>query len=240
VLLIILAILVPTVAAALWLSAVILQGWLYNDLADRLPLRALGGGAAIALFLTGWCYLYKVDPGWFDTLFNFKTETLDGTAAEFQSVRRVGKDEKPPVKYARSGAGSGYVSADTGRPWKRSDADGMVVALLIPPKDGKGEPVRFAAELQADGSFPPGGVRYRDDKGRYTDEASLGQVYRVRPFSYLRNFFANFVHAALWVVVLWLGMRFAFGHAVGLGLAFWGATMIALQPALFKYVAPNA
>jgi hypothetical protein len=241
VLLIILAVLVPILAAALWLSAVILQGWLYNDLANRLPLRALGGGAVLALFLTGWCAIYKADPGRFDTLFNFKTEALDSTVTEFQSVRKVGKEEKKPVKYARGGAGSEFASAETGKVWKRSDADGMVVAILIPPKDGKGEPTRFNAQLQPDGTFPAGGVRFQEEKGpRYTDEASLGQVYRVRSFAVIGNLFANFLHAALWAVVLWLGMRFAFGHAVGIGLAFWAVTMIALQPALFKYVAPNA
>ena len=235
-LLIILAVLIPTLAVALWLAAVLLQGWLYNDLATRLPLRALGGGAVLALFLTGWCAIYKADPGRFDTLFSFKTEALDQTAAEFQSVRRVGKEEKKPVKYTRGGTGAEFTAADTGKVWKRSDADGMVVALLIPEK-GKTEPTRFTAQLQPDGTFPPGGVRYVEEKGsRYTDEASLGQVYRVRSFAIIGNLFANFLHAVLWVVVFWLGMRFALGHAVGIGLAFWGVTMIAVQPALFGYV----
>jgi hypothetical protein len=236
VLLIILAILTVTLAAALWLAAVLLQGWLYNDLAPRLPLRALAGGFLLALFLTAWCAVYRADPGRFDTLFSFKTEALDGTATEFQSVRRVGKDEKKPVKYVKSG--TDFVSVENQKVWKRSDADGMVVALLIPPKDGKGEPTRFNAQLQPDGNFPAGNVRYAEEKGpRYTDEGpSLGQVYRVRSFAILGNILANLIHAALWAVVLWVGMRFALGHAIGIGLAFWALTMIAVQPVLFGYV----
>jgi hypothetical protein len=50
------------------------------------------------------------------------------------------------------------------------------------------------------------------------------------------NFFANFLHLALWVVVLWFGMRFALGHAVGIGLVLWALTMLAVQPALFGLV----
>ena len=50
-------------AAILWIGSVILQGYLYNDLATNLPLRALAGGAILALFHTGWCAVYKADPG---------------------------------------------------------------------------------------------------------------------------------------------------------------------------------
>lgn len=234
-LLIILAILTAVVAVVLWLVSVIFQGWLYNDLARRLPLRALAGGFVMALFLTGWCAIYQADPGRFDTLFNFKTETPDVKTDEFQSVRRVGKEEKKPAKFVR-GTGTEFVSAENQRVWKRSDADGMVVALLVPEK-GKGEPTRFNAQLQPDGTFPTGGVRFQEEKGsRYMDEASLGQVYRVRSFAVLGNLFANLLHAALWAVVLWVGMRFALGHAIGIGLGLWAVTMVAVQPALFSYV----
>ena len=238
-LLIILAVLVPTLAAALWLSAVLLQGWLYNDLARRLPLRALGGGAVLALFLTAWCAIYKADPGRFDTLFSFKTEALDQTATEFQSVRRVGKEEKKPVKYTRGGTGSDFASAETGRAWKRSDADGMVVALLIPEK-GKTEPTRFNAQLSRTGRSRRAGPVRRGERvavhGRGVPRPGLpGPVVRDHwePVCELPA-------RGAWVVVFWLGMRFAFGHAVGIGLAFWAVTMIAVSRRLFKYVAPNA
>src|SRR5262249_35621944 len=62
------------VAAVLWLVSVLGQGWLYNDLARHLPLRALAGGAVMSLFLTAWCAIYRADPGRFDTLVSFKTE----------------------------------------------------------------------------------------------------------------------------------------------------------------------
>ena len=35
-------------AAVLWIGTVIVQGWLYNDLAKYLPVRALIGGAILA------------------------------------------------------------------------------------------------------------------------------------------------------------------------------------------------
>jgi hypothetical protein len=234
-LLIIFLALVVVLTAVLWIGSVILQGYLYNDLADRLPLRALGGAAALALFLTAWCAVYRADPGRFDTLTSFKTETLDGVYDEFQSVRRVGTDEKPPVRYTRRG--DAFDSAETGKPWHRSDADGMVVALLVKER-GKEQPTRFEANLQPDGTFRPRDqTRFEADGGRrYMDEVALGKVYRVRSFAYLGNFFANLLHLALWVGVLWVGMRFALSHAIGFGLIFWAVTMLVVQPSLFGLV----
>lgn len=236
-LLIIFAALVVILAAALWIASVILQGYLYNDLADRLPLRALGSAAVLALFLTAWCAVYRADPGRFDTLTNFKTETLDGVYDEFQSVRRVGKEERPPVRFVRRGESNDFVSADGGKPWNRSDADGLVVALLVKEKR-KDQPTRFDANLQPDGTFRPRDQnRYEAQGGRrYMDEVALGKVYRVRSFAYLGNFFANFLHLALWAVALWFGMRFALGHAIGIGLVFWAVAMLVVQPTLFGLV----
>ncbi|MBO0700982.1 MAG: hypothetical protein J2P46_21485 [Zavarzinella sp.] len=236
-LLIIFVALVVVLTAALWIASVILQGYLYNDLADRLPLRALGSAAAIAFFLTAWCAIYRADPGRFDTLTNFKTETLDGVYDEFQSVRKVGKDERPPVKFVRRGESNDFVSAEGGKLWNRSDADGMVVAILVKEK-GKDQPTRFEANLQGDGTFRPRDQnRYEAQGGkRYMDEVALGKVYRVRSFAYMGNFFANFLHLALWVVVLWFGMRFALGHAIGIGLVSWAVAMLVVQPTLFGLV----
>ena len=234
---IILAALVVILTAALWLASVILQGYLYNDLADRLPLRALGGGAVLALFLTAWCAIYRADPGRFDTLTNFKTEALDGVYDEFQSVRKVGNEERPPVRFVRRGDSNDFESVETRKLWNRSDADGMVVALLIKER-GKEQPTRFEANLQPNGTFRPRDQnRYETEGGkRYMDEVALGKVYRVRSWVYAGNFFANLLHLALWVVVLWFGMRFALGHAVGIGLVLWALTMLAVQPALFGLV----
>jgi len=236
-LLIIFAAMVAVLTAVLWIASVILQGYLYNDLAPKLPLRALAGGAVIALFLTAWCAVYRADPGRFDTLTNFKTEALDGVYDEFQSVRKVGTEERPPVRFVRRGDSNDFESVETRKLWSRSDADGMVVALLIKER-GKEQPTRFDANLQPDGRFRPRDQnRYEADGGRrYMDEVALGKVYRVRSWVYAGNFFANFLHLALWVVVLWFGMRFALGHAVGIGLAVWALTMLAVQPALFGLV----
>jgi hypothetical protein len=223
--------------AILWFVGVALQGWLYNDLANRLPLRALAGGAALALFMTAWCAIYRADPGRFDTLTNFKTEVLDGVYDEFQSVRKVGDEERKPARFVRRGESNDFESPETRKLWARSDADGMVVALLIKER-GKEEPTRFVPNLNPNGTYlPPDETRYEADGGRrYMDHVALGKVYRVRSFAYIGNFFANFLHLTLWIVVLWLVMRFALGHAIGIGLALWALAMLVVQPALFGMV----
>ena len=116
-------------------------------------------------------------------------------------------------------------------------ADGIVVALLVKDR-GKEQPTRFEATLQPDGTFRPRTEnRYEAEGGkRYMDEVALGKVYRVRSFAYLGNFFANFLHLALWAVVLWAVMRFALSHAIGFGLLFWAVTMLVVQPTLFGMV----
>ena len=240
VLLILLLALTGIFGVVLWLVSLLLQGWLYSDIASKLPLRALAGGAALALFHTGWCAVYKVDPGRFDTLYSFKTEALDGKYDEFQSVRKVGKNEQKPVKYSRIGESTDFESSESRKHWNRSDADGMMVAILIQEK-GKDKPTRFDANLSPDGKFRPRNEnKYETDGGkRYMDEISIGNVYRKRSFAVMGNLFANLLHLALWAAVLWPVMRFALGHAIGFGLALWAITMI-LQPALFGIVTKGA
>lgn len=235
-LLIILVALLAIFALVLWGLSVFLQGWLYNDLAHKLPLRALGGAAVLALFHTAWCAIYKADPGRFDTLYSFKTEVLEGNYDEFQSVRKVGKNEQKPVKYVRRGSSNDFDGFESRKPWTRSDSDGMVVAVLVQEKDNK-DPTRFNANLNSDGTFPPtADHRYETDNGRrYMDHNSMGKVYRKRSMAIMGNIFANFLHLAVWVAVLWPIMRFTLGHAIAIGLGLWGITMI-LQPALFGLV----
>ena len=43
--------------ALFWGLALFVQGYLYNQPADKLPLRALAAGLGVAIFLTGWTYL---------------------------------------------------------------------------------------------------------------------------------------------------------------------------------------
>ena len=226
--------------AMLWLGSVYLQGWLYNDVAGKMPLRAAGGALVMAGFLTGWCAIYKADPGRFDTLINFSREKTEGIYTEFESVRKVGAAERPPVKFVRSAEGRGatteFQTTDGQKKWSRSDSDGLVVAILIKEKD-QAEPTRFDAQLTPDGKFPAEALKYQQAKTtKYLDEVALGTVQRVRSWGLIGNLFANFLHAALWCAVFCLIMRFEIGNAVAIGLGFWAVTMLAVQPALFSYV----
>lgn len=224
----------------LWAGSIYLQGWLYNDVASKMPLRATIGGLVIAGFLTGWCAIYTKDPGRFDTLINFSKEKNEGIYHEIESIRKVGKDEKKPIKYVRTPGGRGsaseFLTVDGQKQWTRSDSEGMVVAILVKEK-GKTEPTRFNAKLMAGDKFPTTGLRYIEPgTNRYMDEASIGTIYRVRPWALLSNLAANFLHLAIWVLVMSLALRFEIGNAIGLGLALWGISMLALQPVLFNLI----
>lgn len=237
---VIFALLFVGLLVVLWAGSVYLQGWLYSDLASKLPLRAVAGAAVIAAFLTAWCAIYKEDPGRFDTLMNFSREKTEGVYHEIESVRRVGKEEQKPVKFVRNPGGRGatteFLTTDGQKPWMRSDSDGMVVAILVKEKD-QPEPTRFNAKLEPGDKFPASGLRYvQPNANRYMDAASLGTIYRVRSWSIIGNLFANFLHLAIWVAVLCFIMRFEIGNAVAIAFAYWGLTMLVVQPALFGFI----
>lgn len=224
----------------LWLGSVFLQGWIYNDIASKMPIRALIASAIMSGFLTLWCSIYQADPGRFDTLLNFSREKIEGVYNEFESIRKVGNEERKPEKFVRPGGSRGataeFRTTDGQRPWTRSNADGMVIALLVKEKD-QTEPTRFEAQLEKDGKFPVTGLRYVQPKSsRYMDEASLGTIYRVRSMSLMGNLFANFVHLVLWTLVICFVLRFEIGNSIAIGLAIWAITMIAVQPALFSFL----
>jgi hypothetical protein len=227
------------IATILWIASLWLQSWLYESPQGSLIPRALASSAVMALFLTAWNSVYKSDPGRIDTVFSYSREKLDGTYNEFLAIKKVGEKELPPVKYVRRGgrdfSTNDYRTADTNKPYNRSDSDGLVVAVQIAETD-KREPTRFNANLTKDGKFPKDNFVYADEAGRYMDANTIGKIYRKRPGGILLNLLANALHAALWCVAFWFGMRFSLNHAMAIGLCVWLIVMIGLQPALFGLV----
>lgn len=247
--LIVFAVLTAVFALALWGISAFLQAALYNQAASRLPLRAAGAGAGMALFLTGWCWVDSGNPGKYDTLLNFSGVEVEPVDS-FEAVRNV-REKEQVVKYVKRIRGTGsrpeFVQAKNEKEFARSDADGMVVALMMKGK-GDEQPVRFNATLveKDDGKggkkleFPREGLRYVEEKGRrYVAEESPGQIYRPKSGVFVANLILNLVHAVLWVLAFWLGMRFTLGHAIGFGLATWGFFMVVVQPMLLDRTRPK-
>jgi hypothetical protein len=242
--------------ALFWGLAVTLQGYLYNQPADRLPLRALAAGLGLAIFLTAWTYLNTrashLDK--FGVLFGFDhmmVATSTREVDEFEAVRRLRiKDEKGqpkevavPFRWQAGGAGGGrFVEPGTAREFRINTSDYMTVALLVPEADGS--KTRFEA-VTADGTYARQGgyVRFEEQGGsRFidADEAAGPRRMEVPSAGGLAAALAvNVLHYVAWLLAFWLGLRFTFGHALGLAAVFGTVSMVVLMPLLFKVNEPK-
>lgn len=220
-----------------------LQGYLYSEPADRLPVRAAAAGVLVAAFLTAWVAV-NTRPGAADrygTLFEFNP-TASQPFVEFDAVRRAGpidaggSPKETAVAYRK--LGPRFVDAkDTSRPFVLTTADYMVVAVEVKEKDGETK-TRYEAELDPNGKYPSGAVRvFREVGGpRYIEFSQLGMpspVYVPSRGALLAAMALNALHFVVWLAAFWLVMRFSLGHALGLATGFGLAAMLILMPLLF-------
>jgi hypothetical protein len=229
----------------LWGGSMLLQGWLYQNPADRMPIRALVGGTVLAGFLTIWCAIDARDGGKYDTLFEFSA--VESTEVDaFDTVMQSASGQETIIAYHRRAGTNDFID-DKQQPWKKNTSDTMAVAILINDPD-KPEPTRFNANLEItknpDGStrstFPRdrGELRFTDANGRYMPADAPGHLFRKKTGVLFANLFLNFFHLALWWMVLWLCMRFMLWHALGLAFVLWMLMMVAIQPMLFHQTRP--
>lgn len=223
--------------------AIVLQGYLYNQPADRLPLRAAVGGLALACFLTFWAYLNTraSHPDKYGTLFEFTPDTtVDVT--EFEAVRRTAykdaagkpKEVTVPYKWQPGARGGQFTDADT-KSFLRNSADFMTIALMVP--DG-GQKVRFDADMEGNtytkrGDNDP--VTFREAGGsRYITDENLHHMYVPSKGALMAALAVNLGHFLVWVVVFWAVVRFNLGHSLALTALFGLTTMFVLMPMLFQ------
>ncbi|MCE9533022.1 MAG: hypothetical protein K8T89_18140 [Planctomycetes bacterium] len=223
----------------LWSGSMVLQGWLYQNPAEKMPIRALASGSALAFFLSLWCFLDARTGGKYDTVFEFSPVDISDHDS-FDTVMKNSSGGETIVHYEKrtgtKGTTGDFFDAK-GQPWKKNTADSMAVAILIKDKD-KPEPARFKANLDPKGNFV-GELRYTDANGRYMSADNLGRVFRKKVGVLFANILLNTLHFLLWWAVLWYGVRFAFWHAFGLAAVMWIFTMLAVQPVLFNVTRPK-
>lgn len=214
-------------------GSILIQSWIYNVPADNIVVRALATGAAVAGFYTLWCIMDAASPGKYDSVF----EAADLNIKEYNqvvSVRKT-KTKEEEITYRKNASGPKvqyFKEGEYQKTWSRSDADGMVTALLI-IEDGNKEPTRFEIKL-VDGKLPNDTVYYEKGGRRYVEAPMLGQIVTPRPGSFILRALISIVHLAVWVAALWFGMHFVFGHALGLGFALWVVMTVVVMPMLFN------
>jgi hypothetical protein len=213
-------------------GSVLIQSWLYNVPANNIVVRAVASGTALAAFYTLWAAMDSASPGKYDSVFegaDLKIEDYDHIVSVKKSKS---KEEEIPYRKNATGAKVQFFKENEyQKGWSRSDADGMMTAILIQEKD-KTEKTRFEIKL-VDGKLPNDTTYFEKGGRRYIDAPQLGRIVTPRGGSFMLRAFISMLHLALLVVALWLGMNFVFGHALGMGFGIWTIMTFAFLPVLF-------
>jgi hypothetical protein len=237
--------------ALFWGVSLIAQGYLYQQPASNLPIRAAVGAVLVALFLTFWVWLDQRSPGRYDTLFEFAGETAQ-PFDEFEAARwhanLVGKgykseaDGKPAetrTAYKRKSAKSDSFSDLKGEAFVMNDSTSMTAALFVKTEEG-GEPVRFDAEMKDDPrtglkSYLPGRQRFVEAGGsRHIWADQLGVMYVPNAGVVVVALLMNAILFVVWFAAFWPVLQFTWGHALGFTAILGLVTMLIVMPLLFK------
>ena len=234
-------------------GTLVAQGYLYQQPADRLPVRALAGAVLLAGFLTAWAAIDRGQPGRYDTFFNFSGySTAEFT--EFEAVRwpvergelktdAGGAQVEEVVKFKRSAGGKGadFIEEGTTKPFELMTGRYMTGAIRV-QGPGDAAPVRYNAVVT---TAPGGKAKYYPDaqqrkfveeKGsRYVETARLGTLFVPSTGTVAGALLLNFLLLVAWVAVVWPVLRFALGHALLLAAVGTLVTMLVFMPLLFKF-----
>lgn len=220
-------------AVFLWAGTLFFQGYIYSEPASALYWRAPAAGAALALFLCLWCFLDYRNPGRYNATWFEPTASDDEVFDKFWSVK--GNRE---ILYQAHKTARGLIeySGANGRPWSRSDADGVVEAILVEDKDG--QRIRFNAELTDDKKFKTAAgepLRYVEagGRGRVMTETYIGKLPVSHRGATLAKIVLSLFHLGLWFACLWFLLHFQWGHALGLAVVLWLVLTLTLLPIIF-------
>jgi hypothetical protein len=213
-----------------------IQSVLYETPAKKLPIRSIGCALILALFFSFWSQLNFKNPGKYTTLFDFTGyDTIEIT--EFDAIRKDRQGKEETVKYKlRSGGRTTMDFRDPmDKPFNRSDADHMVVAVLAKDSKEATAPSRFVAPLDDKGKYVANETRFKEDaSSRYLDQGNMTQIVIPRGSLIFINLLLNALAYVLFLVALWIGLGFGLGHAIVGAFLFWGLMEVGLLPLVFS------
>lgn len=247
--------LVSALALVFWGTTRFLQGYLYSEPAERLPLRALAAGVIVGGFITLWTFVNTraSAENKYGTFFDFNPVGEKEVTA-FEAVRRYPKrDERgrftaegreETVAFVRK-AGTNppeFESEATGEKFEvaKTGAGYLTVALVL--DDGAGRKARFNASVDPKNpnsyTALPGGTanhQFDEERGsRYLDAAAPAVVYAPSRIAVFAALALNGLLFVAWFAAFWPALRYSSGHALGLTAACGAATLLVLMPLLFK------
>lgn len=245
-------------ALVFWGTTRFLQGYLYSEPAEKLPLRALAAGVVVGGFITLWTFANTraSAENKYGTFFDFNPVGETEVTA-FEAVRRLPKrdergkftadgDEATVAFRQKAGGRPGEFVDDAGAPFKLMGSHQdtgrafLTVALLVEQGDGK--KTRFNASLDPKNpnSYAPvggsgGNHQFDEERGsRYLDGDTPAVVYAPSRIAVFAALALNGLMFVAWFAAFWPLLRYSSGHALGLTAACGAATLLILMPLLFK------
>jgi hypothetical protein len=234
-------------------GGLVAQGYLYQNPAERMPLRALAAAALVAGFVTLWMKIDQRAPGRYDTFFKFApNSTVE--FQEFEAVRWMGtrgelkfdasgNPVETTAKFKRTPGGKGlFLEEGTGEPFKLNGSTNtgsqyMTGAIRVKAADDP-EPVRYKATLKDGATKSPTYTpepRFEEEKGRrYVEAHKLGTLVVPSTGTIVVSLLLNFALFVVWVAAFWPILRFSLGHAMIFAGSLALITMLAIMPVLFK------
>lgn len=224
-------------SGVLFVGSVFLQSAFYDDTQSDLVWRAPVAAVLFTLFLAFWLFLDYRSPGSFNAIQEFAAEK----GQQYDKFWSVKGKKETTFTLKRDARGRVSYRDEQGKPWTRSDTEGVVEAIVVEDKDG--HKTRYVAELTPEGTFVAKqgeAVRYVEEGGTraMTDELP-GRVATTRWGLLLANLMLNALHFIVWFLLLWLLLRFQAGHAFGLAFVIW-FTLTFFLPAMFDRVENSA
>jgi hypothetical protein len=199
------------------------QAYIYNDPVERIWWRAPAAGSALAVFFLFWVWLDYGTDGRFRGLFEFSAREEQAPYKELIIETNDGektytlKKEAGHWTYRRDG------KEIPTRPKKVIVVENDVRSVFEPETDDKG---KFKAA-------PNQPLRYvHKASGRSLTEGQWAQLSTFRWWWFIQNLFVNFLHFAVWLVCLWLLLKFQFWHAFGMAVVAWLAMTVFILPPL--------
>ncbi len=234
----ILIMLVVGIALIAFLAALTLfvQGYLYTEITPGVLWRAPAAGGILFAFLFLWCWMNYASEGStvnipYDTLFRF-SPVVDMFPEPAKKIWTKKKGEKELIEYKLSKrvGGAGQVTYEYKEviPPYRNWSPVRVEAVFL---KHDGEKIRFEPKEAPEGAYR----RFVSEDGwamvEYEGLNGIPSIFHSGLL--IVNLLFNFVHLALWFVVLWLILQFQGYHALGLAFVIWLTMTLLILPILF-------
>jgi hypothetical protein len=218
-----------------------LQAYLYNAPVEKIYLRALVGGLAVAIFLTGWTYINtRADrENKYGAIHEFKPTGMTDIN-KFEAIRRNRSKVETTVAYSKL-AGEREFRSDVDKSLFRVNTSDYITVAFLVKEEGKAEPTRFDAvldgELMYDAKLEK---KTFQEKGgpRLIEEDGIGVIVAPSGGVIFIAILINVLHLVVWFAVFWFVMKFTWPHALGLATVLAVVLTLVAMPLIFSMNKP--